>query len=265
MKQMSRNKQLYYLINHEWTIIMKPILLISTTLLILNLVLCLIGLPHTDAQLQQQPVPLHFEQLLSAGGILFVHLIALAAGLVVIAAGWYRMFAPVGSIYRLYRLPVGIRPVFAVRILTGAAALLFIQAAQLLAAVLAYLLIYRSNQRIEVLDQGLYLAFRRSAWLRLLLPMNLPDVVLVILIGLMLTSITLTAVQCMQRDNRRHLSAFACIGLIVLSGLAVRFGYRTLASYRTIAGQLLYLLPLLLCVAFLIFLNQRWLQRRELT
>jgi hypothetical protein len=61
------------------------------------------------------------------------------------------------------------------------------------------------------------------------------------------------------------LGAALCIGLIVVSGLAVRFGYSTLASYRTIAGQLLCLLPLLLCVAFLIFLNQRWLQRRELT
>ncbi|MDW7656254.1 MAG: hypothetical protein SCM11_03660 [Bacillota bacterium] len=260
---MSRSKQLYYLINHEWSMIMKPILLISTTLMVLNLILCLIGLPRTDMGLQTQPVPLRFEQLLLAGGVPYVHLFALASGLTVIAVGWYRMFVPTGSIYRLFRLPIGIRLVFSVRILAGTAALLFIQAAQLLSAVLAYFLVYRSNQRIEILDQGLYLAFRRSAWLRLLLPMHLPDATLVILIGLILICIVLTVIHCVQRTSGRYLSAAICIGLVVVSGLAVQFGYNGLDSYRTTAGQLLCQLPLLLCIAFIIFLNQRWLQRRE--
>lgn len=261
---MSRSKQLYYLINHEWTMIMKPVILISLTILCANLVLCLVGLPRTDVMLQQSPVPLRFEQLLSAGGIPFVHLLAMTAGLTVIAVGWYRMFVPVGSIFRLYRLPVGIRRVFAVRIMTGAMALLFIQTAQLLSVVLAYFLIYRSNQRIAALDQGLYLAFRRSDWLRYLLPVKLPDAIMVVLLGLVLTSVALTIVQCLQRDNHRSLNAAFCIGLIVISGLAVQFGCKSLNSYRPVAGQLLCLLPLFLCLALLIFLNQRWLHRREL-
>lgn len=262
---MKRTAQLYYLSNHELHIIIKPGSYILAALFIVNQIIGIVGtarLKGFDPQIPQMPP--RFEQFVTGSGLYISHILALLAALLAIAFIWQRAFTPVRSLDLLYRLPLGIRAAFIVKTAVGTLLLLAVQAVQLFSLVCVYYISFLPATEPAWMRQGLYLAFSRSTYLRLLLPVFPAQVLFIVLAALLSVLFILTAVNLTRHESSRRTSMLGALVIAALSVMALLPAYSSLNSIRKLPVQLTAQIPLLLIISILVLLNLRWLKRRLL-
>ena len=262
---MKKSAQLYYLSNHELYIIIKSAAFICASLFTVNQIIGIAAagkLKGIDPQIPQMPP--RFEQFIPGSGFFISHILALLAVLLAIAFIWQRAFTPVRSLDLLYRLPLGIRTVFIVKIAVGTLLLLAVQAVQLFSLVCVYYISFLPATEPAQMRQGLYLAFSRSPYLRLLLPVFPAQVLFVVLAALLSVLFILTAVNLTRHESSRKTSMLGALVIAALSVMALLPAYSSLNSIRVLPVQLTAQIPLLLIITILVLLNLRWLKRRLL-
>lgn len=263
---MKKLTQLYYISNHEWLLSLKPVSYAYLALFFLNLIIGAAGnAGFADFDPELPLMPMRFEQFISSSGFAFIHILILVYVCSFIAYSWHRHFAPVRSLDRLYHLPLGISRIFLVRLALGTLLLMAVQVVQVISLVSVYYASYLPATADVGIRQGLYLAFRRSWYLRLLLPADPAAVILTLLLTLLVVVALYTLVNLTRIITSKKVLPAAGIILAGMAAFAVSTAYDSLADRRSVPLQLARQLPLVLLIIILIMMNLRWLRRRLLS
>ncbi len=253
-------KNLYRLINFEFGIICKFMLGISILLISgQNLLLYLAGRDYFSGRY----IP--FEKLISISGLPVLFYICLGLVLACCIYGVLANYMGSKSVYTLMTLPQSRGSVFMAKAAADAIGLLMLVAAQFVSIFIGYLLFSSSIPSAEngeiVLEKpvnGLFLAFVRSDFLRILFPLNMESFIstLSILISVLLAVFFI--IFCLQ--SGKYLNIGFAILNIVLVIYIITCRANAMIGWRE---PNLYLYSLILAGLCIYYIRQsmRWIAR----
>jgi len=148
--------KLYYLINHEYRLLQKQILIICLLEFVIGQVLFIATLAPYNREEKLLFAP--FEQIVAQSGQSLLTIISVGFALLFIGLGVHQQFTPGRSIYRLYQLESSPAILYGAKLIAAATGLMLVLLTQLVSAIAAWFLYYQSAAA-DLIPGSLQLAF----------------------------------------------------------------------------------------------------------
>ena len=195
-------RQFYRLMNAQFSELVISVLSLCVTLIAASWLLVLYKIKDYN----QYAVHERFEDIYAASGMPIVFLICVLAVIAIFVKSFYSSYWGSKSIYTLLTLPVKRELVYLSKLCSFGISILMLLCAQLLGFILAYnymasKIANYSNGELEVTN-GLFLAFIRSDFMRLLWPYGFANVLSTVSIFIVIITWVYHLVLC-ERSQRR--------------------------------------------------------------
>jgi hypothetical protein len=238
-------KKFYYLVNHEFRQVQR--LLFAVCCLLIAGQLLFMGL-LSGKQFAYIP----YEEFFMNSGSLFIFLLCFAAICGICILSIFSNYYGSKSIYTLLALPQDRNRIYYAKVLTGLACFLMLLACQYISAVLGYALF--TPKLVEIMDgqatfrrpaNGLFLAFARLPFFRLILPLGIEG--LLSSVAMLLSFICSLYHTVICERSRKYLRLVFPVSNIVLNVYIVAYRINNLNGFWPYRN--LYLLSLVLAAS----------------
>ncbi|OPX44174.1 hypothetical protein CLHUN_19730 [Ruminiclostridium hungatei] len=247
-------KKLYKLFNFEVTFTLRAVLLVCFALIAgQNLLLCISNRNYPPGRY----IP--FEKLIDISGTAIVFIICLVLILSVCVYSVLSNYSGSKSIYTLMTIPGSRGSIFVSKLLSGLTGMLLLLASQLISIFLGYLLFSTTFAvtetsgliRFEEPVNGLFLAFVRSGFLRILYPLGVGSFICTAFMYLAVVTGVLYSVYCFLSKKFLYITAPAIQVILMVFILAGR-----LRAENPGGGGRLYIYSLILSVFTVYYIRQ---------
>lgn len=232
-------KQTLHLINFELKRMLGILLILSGILAGTQIIALLIQLFNPVQQY------LRFEDMMQAAGYPAIFFAVLAAFLLITALQFYQHYLGSKSIYTLLSMPTDRRLVLFSKWAAGYLGALTLAAVQLLWIFVSYGFYRYALPEIPRMNNGLFLAFMRSSFLRLLLPFSFYPFLISLFCLAVLALLSLYCVLCERSGSRFRLASLSALilgALIYLFPLYNRTTVNIIAALVLIAAAAAYMI-----------------------
>lgn len=178
-------RKLLYLINFELRRIATGLVIISVCMMAAQIVSFLFIASKSEYRY------LRYEHLLELSAYPFLFAVFLGAVLLLIAISFFQNFHGSQSIYTLMTLPLKRSNIYISKYFSGLVAALIIAAVQVAGIFLTYGIYLLALPQIPKVNNGLFLAFMRSRFLRIFLPLDIYSFLVSLICIVSLTAIPL--------------------------------------------------------------------------
>ncbi|XEC96185.1 hypothetical protein AB6A23_06395 [Paenibacillus tarimensis] len=226
----------YRLLNHEFSSMLRAVVFLCVGTIVSPLLFLNAAMKGYDRYSVHQ----RFEDIYASSGCIIVFLIYFAALCVFFLKSIYANYWGSKSIYTYLTLPVKREAVYFSKLSAFSVCMMMLLASQLVSVMLGYSLVTAKVASIHegeyVMNNGLFLAFIRSDFLRLLLPLSFSGLLSTVSIGIALITGVYYGALC-ERSKRYWGFIFIVAALAVMINV---LGKRTEQSFYT-PGNHLYL------------------------
>jgi len=230
-KGVSALKKIYFLLNHEMRGMYKTVTAVCLSLIVLQQVLIIKSLDYYPNRFER------FELLFAKSGAVMVFLVCLFILCGLCIYNVYSNYIESKSVYTLFTFPIPREYVFFSKLITHAVCFLILVASQIISAAAGYGIycFYNSSLHINGLtakaNNGLFLAFIRSDFFRILLPFGLKSLLSSAALFINLVCTLYYAVIC-ERSRRYFRFAIVILNLsLIIYSLIYRMNILTASGF----------------------------------
>ena len=237
--------KLYYLINHEYRLLQKQILIICLLEFVIGQVLFIATLAPYNREEKLLFAP--FEQVVVQSGQSLLTIISVGFTLLFIGLGVHQQFTPGRSIYRLYQLESSPAILYGAKLIAAATGLMLVLLTQLASAIAAWFLYYQSAAA-DLIPGSLQLAFLRSGHLLLLAPVDAWHVTFQAVLLILAAAWVVSSVLELHKPGQSAFSGLALMAAVLLAtAVLLRMVYGSLDEFKPAARVFQLLLAAALC------------------
>jgi len=250
LKKLSRSfiqrvGKLYYLINHEYRLLQKQILIVCLLEFVIGQVLFIVTLTPYNREEKLLFAP--FEQIVAQSGQSLLTIVSVGFALLIIGLGVHQQFTPGKSIYRLYHLETSAGILYGAKLIAAFTGLLFVLLTQLVSIIVAWFLFFQSSAS-DLIPGSLQLAFLRSAHLLLLVPADTWHLAFQAVLLILAVACVISSVLELHKPGKSAFPGLAImVAVILVTAVLLRIVYGSLDEFNPATRFFQLLVATLLC------------------
>lgn len=236
-------KKILCLIDFEFKRSAISLMVISVSMVLAQIISFLFALSRSEYRYYR------FEHLLELAAYPFLFSVFLTAVLLLTAFSFYQNFYGSKSIYTLMTLPGDRYDVYISKLLSGILSVLFIAATQIASVFFTYQIYLNSLLGVRKINNGLFLAFTRSKFLKTFLPLGIYPFLTSLIFTVSLVIMSIYIFVCLKKGERIKMSI---VPVIVLWLIQFIYSIDQLAFDFKLVYFVIPLVLIVICTVFMI-------------